>query len=311
MNHTPHLDREVVHRWCGDDPMLAKKRDVDCRLGCTLRCFRASAAQAFSDIHGCFAAQVLAAAALGSRSFVLARRLEQGLNYRGCNTIWLQSLWQIAQEYRHQFGETPSSTLQRSRISRHDRTIRRRNDDVGVVSIAPSGSRDKPSVAVLPLQNSAADPDCRAFGEYLAEGMTTALCRARSLTITVPKPSRFRLTDPRQCAPDVGARYLLAGRIAQAGNHLRVIIRLLDAETDTQIWGDSYDGEIKNLFELADRITESVMRAVLPHVRGSEIERARRKRPEDLAAYGLTMQAFPFVFASNPTAAKQALDLLY
>jgi TolB-like protein len=100
---------------------------------------------------------------------------------------------------------------------------------------------------VLPLQNSAAEPDCRAFGEYLAEGMATALCRARSLTITVPKPSRFRLTDPRQGAPDAGARYLLAGRIAQAGNHLRVIIRLLDAETDTQISGDSYDGEIKNL----------------------------------------------------------------
>jgi hypothetical protein len=53
------------------------------------------------------------------------------------------------------------------------------------------------------------------------------------------------------------------------------------------------------------------MRAVLPQIRGSEIERARRKRPEDLAAYGLTMRAFPFVFASNPTAAKQALDLLY
>lgn len=212
----------------------------------------------------------------------------------------------FAQDYRAHFGETPSSTLQRSRISRHER-----KDDAGVVPVARNGPRDRPSVAVLPLQNSAVDPDCRAFGEYLAEGMATALCWARSLTITVPKPSRFRPTAPRQCASDVGARYLLAGRIAQAGNRLRVIIRLLDAETDTQIWGDSYDGEIENLFGLADRMTESVMRAVLPQIRGSEIERARRKRPEDLAAYGLTMRAFPFVFASNPTAAKQALDLLH
>ena len=52
------------------------------------------------------------------------------------------------------------------------------------------------------------------------------------------------------------------------------------------------------------------MRAILPHIRGSEIERARRKRPEDLAAYGLTMRAFPFVFASNPAAAKQGLEFL-
>ena len=64
------------------------------------------------------------------------------------------------------------------------------------------------------------------------------------------------------------------------------------------------------MFGLADRATESVMRAILPQIRGSEIERARRRRPEDLAAYGLTMRAFPFVFASNPAAAKQALEFL-
>jgi tetratricopeptide (TPR) repeat protein len=52
------------------------------------------------------------------------------------------------------------------------------------------------------------------------------------------------------------------------------------------------------------------MRAILPQIRGAEIERARRRSLEDLAAYDLTMQAFPFVFASNPAAAKQALEFL-
>jgi TolB-like protein/AraC-like DNA-binding protein len=219
----------------------------------------------------------------------------------------------FAQDYRHHFGETPSVTLQRSRIGGHDHRSRSRNDapqDTGSVSVLPNGSRDRPSIAVLPLQNSATDPDCRMFGEYLAEGIATTLSRVCSLSVTIPKPSRARLVDLRQRPPDVGARYFLTGRIAQAGNRLRVIIRLLDAETDTQVWGDMYDGEIKNLFGLADGATESVMRAILPQIRGSEIERARRKRPEDLAAYGLTMRAFPFVFASNPAAAKQALEFL-
>ena len=204
----------------------------------------------------------------------------------------------FAQEYRYHFGELPSVTSQRSRAG------------TGGVSVMPNSLRDRPSIAVLPLQNCVTDPDCRAFGEYLAEGIATALSRVRSLSVKVPKPSRIRLVDLRQRPPDVGARYLLTGRIAQAGDRLRVIIRLLDAETDAQIWGDTYDGEIKNLFRLADRVTESAMRAILPQIRGSEIERARRRRPEDLAAYGLTMRAFPFVFASNPAAAKQALEFL-
>jgi TolB-like protein/AraC-like DNA-binding protein len=219
----------------------------------------------------------------------------------------------FAQDYRHHFGETPSATRWRIRIERHERRSRPRNDapcDTGGVSVPTSGSRDRPSIAVLALQNSATGPDCRAFGEYLAEGIATALCRVRSLSVAVPKPSRVRLADLRPGARDGGARYLLTGRIAQAGNRLRVIIRLLDAQTDAQVWGDTYDGEIQNLLGLADRVTESAMRAILPQIRGSEIERARRKRPEDLAAYGLTMRAFPFVFASNPAAAKQALDFL-
>jgi AraC-like DNA-binding protein len=106
----------------------------------------------------------------------------------------------FAQDYRYQFGETPSVTLQRNRIGGHDHRSRRRNDapyDTGGVSVVPNGSRDKPSIAVFPLQNSATDPDCRTFGEYLAEGIATALCRVRSLSVTVPKPSRVRLVDPR------------------------------------------------------------------------------------------------------------------
>jgi TolB-like protein/AraC-like DNA-binding protein len=201
----------------------------------------------------------------------------------------------FAQDYRYHFGESPSVTLQRSRIGGHNHRNRSRIDapyDNSGVSVVPNGSRDRPSIAVLPLQNAATDPDCRAFGEYLAEGIATALCRVRSLSVTVPRPSRARLVDTGQRPPDVGARYLLIGRIAQAGICLRVIIRLLDAETDAQVWGDTYDGAIKDLFGLADRATESVMRAILPQIRGSEIERARRTRPEDLAAYGLTCERF-------------------
>jgi adenylate cyclase len=213
----------------------------------------------------------------------------------------------FAQDYRRHFGETPSVTLQRSRIDDHERRHRPRDD---APHNTDGGTRDRPSIALLPLQNSATDPGCRAFGEYVAEGIATALCRVRSLSVTVPKPSRVRLADPRQGARDVGTRYLLSGRLSQTRNHVRVIIRLLDAETGVHVWGDTYVGLIIDLFELADRITGGVMRGVPPHIHGSEIERARRKRPQDVAAYGLTMRAFPFVFASNPVAAKQALEFL-
>src|SRR5262245_42046669 len=115
----------------------------------------------------------------------------------------------FAQDYRYHFGESPSVTSQRRRVGGHNHGSRHRNDaryDTGGVSVMPNSLRDRPSIAVLPLQNCVTDPDCRAFGEYLAEGIATALCGVRSLSVKVPKPSRVRLVDLRQRPPDVGTR---------------------------------------------------------------------------------------------------------
>jgi TolB-like protein/AraC-like DNA-binding protein len=216
----------------------------------------------------------------------------------------------FAQDYRTAFGETPFATLQRNRIDRQQHRTQTRNESP-CVTIAANGSRDRPSIAVLSFDRSAAEANCPEFAEFLADGIATTLCRVRALSVTIPKSSRARSGGLRQAAFDVGARYLLGGRIVQRGGRARVLVRLLDAQTEVQLWGDVFDGEIDDLFELADRVTASVMRAIPPRVRDAEIERTRRKRPEDLVAGGLTMRALPFVFASKPAAAEQALDLLH
>jgi TolB-like protein/AraC-like DNA-binding protein/Flp pilus assembly protein TadD len=214
----------------------------------------------------------------------------------------------FAQHYRDRFAETPTATLQRSRSGKRD-TNQRRSEGRNVPK--PKNSRDRPSIAVLPLQSSGASNDCKAIGKLIAEGIATALCRARSVSIIAANCAFVRSTSVRQTGFHAGARYLLVGRVAQEGNSIRVLVRLLDAENEAQLWGDIFDGQIKNLFELADHVIESVVRAVLVRVRDSEIERAQRGRPEDLAAHALTMRAFPFVFAANPAAAQRALDILY
>jgi len=215
----------------------------------------------------------------------------------------------FAQHYRDKYAETPSVTLQRSRLGRQHAS-KRRSDSRGV-SATPRNSRDRPSIAVLPLQTSGDNRDCKAIGELLAEEIATALCRARSVSIIAANSAFVRSTGVRQTGFDAGARYLLAGRVAQEGSRVRVLVRLLDAENEAQLWGDIFDGQINNLFELADHVIEGTVRSVLVRVRDSEIERAQRNRPEDLAAHGLTMRAFPFVFAANPAAAQRGLDILY
>ncbi len=223
----------------------------------------------------------------------------------------------FSQQYRRCFGEAPSWTLRRRRAATQRKLTGEircaratRLDDASDNARVPRLARERPSVALLPLQASVMELKIRDFVESAPEGIAVALCRVRSISVMVPKQSGAVVFDPRRRATELRARYFLTGRIIQAGDRIRVIMRLVDVVMGHHVWGDSYDGERADLFGLQDRVTEGVLHGILPNIRGAEIDRAQRQRPEDLDAYGLTMRAFPFTLAANPDAARRALDLL-
>ena len=105
-------------------------------------------------------------------------------------------------------------------------------------------------------------------------------------------------------------RYVLEGSIRKAGNRVRVTGQLIEAETGTHVWAERYDRPIGDIFELQDEITVKVVGAIEPSLRQAEIERAKRKRPENLDAYDLYLRAQPFARVSMPGDAGKALALL-
>jgi adenylate cyclase len=70
------------------------------------------------------------------------------------------------------------------------------------------------------------------------------------------------------------------------------------------------DGTLEDVFDLQDCITERVAGALQPSIRLAEIERARRKPPQDLGAYDYAMRAMPHVWALEKEASAKALELL-
>ena len=73
---------------------------------------------------------------------------------------------------------------------------------------------------------------------------------------------------------------------------------------------DRYDGELTHIFDLQDRITERIVGAIEPSIRSSEVERARRKRPDSLDAYDFVTRALPTVWSNEPDGAVKGLSLL-
>jgi adenylate cyclase len=106
-------------------------------------------------------------------------------------------------------------------------------------------------------------------------------------------------------------RYVLEGSVRKAGNRVRINGQLIDTETLTHLWADRFDGDLADVFELQDRITESVVGALQPTLRQAEIERARRKPPTNLDAYDYLLRALPMVMANASSAeTTTAIELL-
>jgi adenylate cyclase len=172
---------------------------------------------------------------------------------------------------------------------------------------------DKPSIAVLPFQNMSGDPEQEYFADGMVEEIITALSRFSWLLVMARNSSftyKGRAVDVRRVAQELGVRYVLEGSVRCAGQRIRITGQLIDAMTGAHIWADRFDGDGEDIFDLQDKITECVVGAIEPSLRKAEIERARRKRPDSLAAYDLFLRALTPLNKLRPEANAEALQLL-
>jgi TolB-like protein/Tfp pilus assembly protein PilF len=170
-----------------------------------------------------------------------------------------------------------------------------------------------PALAVLPFANMSGDPEQEYFADGLVEDIITALSRFKELFVIARNSSfayKGRAVNIQQVARDLGVRYVLEGSVRKAGNRVRITAQLIDAATRAHLWADRFEGEIEDVFDLQDRVTESVVGALQPTLRRAEIERARRKPPARLDAYDYLLRALPLVIANTTAAAGEAIRLL-
>jgi adenylate cyclase len=177
-----------------------------------------------------------------------------------------------------------------------------------------SGSHSEgPSIAVLPFVNISKDPEQEYFADGIVEDIIAALSRFKSFFV-IARNSTFaykgRAVSVQQIGRELGVRYVLEGSVRRSGSRIRITAQLVDASTGMHLWAEHYDGVAEDVFDLQDQITASVVGSIQPSIRSAEIERARRKRPENLDAYDLVMRALPYVWALEYEANKEAARLL-
>ena len=176
---------------------------------------------------------------------------------------------------------------------------------------------DKPSIAVLPFQNMSGDPEQEYFADGVVEEIITALSRIRWLFVIARNSSftyKGRAVDIKQVGRELGVRYVLEGSVRISADRVRITGQLIDASNGAHLWADRFDGALKDIFDLQDQVSASVVGAIAPKLEEAEIERAKRKPTESLDAYDYYlrgMAATHSVFEGTENAVSEALRLFY
>lgn len=167
---------------------------------------------------------------------------------------------------------------------------------------------EMPSLAVLPFRIMGGDPEQDYFADGVVEDIISALSRTGWLFVIARNSSfayKGKSPDVRAVGRELGVRYVLEGGIRRSATRIRITCQLIEAATAGHVWADRFDAEMEDIFNLQDRITETVVGAIEPSLKRAEIARATAKPTERLDAYDLYLRAW----SSYNAAAREASDL--
>ena len=140
---------------------------------------------------------------------------------------------------------------------------------------------DKPSIAVLPFQNMSGDPEQEYFVDGIAEDVLTTLSKIQELMVIARNSSfvfKGQARDIREIGRTLGVRYVLEGSARKAGNRVRLAAQLIDSLNGSHVWADRFEGDLGDVFELQDRITQDIVAALEVRLTFGEEVRVWRKR---------------------------------
>jgi adenylate cyclase len=178
----------------------------------------------------------------------------------------------------------------------------------------PSPARtDKPSIAVLPLNNMSGDAEQDYFADGITEDLITELSRFRDLFV-ISRNSTFKYKGQpihvQKVASELGVHYVVEGSVRKAGNRIRLTVQLIDAETDTHIWAERYDRELADIFAIQDELTSTIVSILPGRVEAASGERAARKTTDNMAAYECLLTGKRLHHQSRRESNEKALVLL-
>jgi TolB-like protein/Tfp pilus assembly protein PilF len=151
------------------------------------------------------------------------------------------------------------------------------------------------SIAVLPFSNLSKEQENAFFADGMQDEILTDLARVGDLKVisrsSVMQYKSGVKRNLREIASELGVTHVVEGSVQRGANRVRVNAQLIDARTDRQLWGQTYDRELVDVFAIQTHLAQHIVRELQAKLSPMEKAQIERKPTENSEAYLAFLQA--------------------
>ena len=173
-------------------------------------------------------------------------------------------------------------------------------------------SANRKSIAVLPFVNMSGDKNNKYFSDGVSEEILNVLARTPDLHVAA-RTSSFSFQGKAMEIPAIaralGVRMVLEGSVRKQGDRVRIAAQLIDAATDDEVWSQTYDRELKDIFAIQDQIAKAIGDELEVKLAGAPQPGKNSVGTTNLKAYDLYLRGIALWQQRRGDALWQAIDL--
>jgi len=153
------------------------------------------------------------------------------------------------------------------------------------------------SIAVLPFENLSHDPDNAYFADGIQEEVLTRLAKIADLKVISRTSTQRYQSKPRnlsEIAKQLGVANIVEGSVQKAADQVRVNVQLINAQTDSHLWADTYDRKLTDMFAVESEIAKRIAESLQAKLSGREEQALAVKPTNNPEAYDAYLRGLAF-----------------
>jgi len=167
------------------------------------------------------------------------------------------------------------------------------------------------TIAVLPFGNISPDKENDYFSDGLTEELIFGLSKLKEIRIAPMATSmQYKGTtkDTKTIAREMDARYVLSGNVRKYQDNLRISVELIDMDTNSQMWAETYKGKLEDVFDIQEKVSKQIVDALMLKLSPVEKVVLTKRSTMNAEAFDCNLRARDFLGRRTKTSVNMAIQ---